>query len=395
MQPLRRIPFALRDDVTKDLQAQLDAGIFEPVNAAPWISNLVIATKKSGGIRTCVDLRAVNKAVVPDKYPLPTAEELTAQFHGSTIFTKLDLRQGYLQVPLHAASRDLTTFVTHAGVFRYTRMPFGLNSAPSCFQKVMSTILAGIPGVAVYLDDIVVHGPDLHIHDCRLHRVFSALLQNNLTLNGGKCTFAAPAVEFVGFRLSAKGIAPLMSNIEAVHRIPEPTSASQVASFLGMTAYYLRFLPHYSQTTAPLRQLLKKDEPWAWTAACSDAVRSLKSQLSTAPVLAHFDPVCPTIVTCDASAGALGAVLSQLQNGIERPVAFASRALSPTEQRYSVGEREALACVWACERWHLYLYGRLFTLRTDHQSLTTLLSASGTGHKPLRLHRWADRLRQY
>uniref|UniRef100_A0A674DZP4 Gypsy retrotransposon integrase-like protein 1 n=1 Tax=Salmo trutta TaxID=8032 RepID=A0A674DZP4_SALTR len=395
MQPLRRIPFALRDDVTKDLQAQLDAGIIEPVNAAPWISNLVIATKKSGGIRTCVDLRAVNKAVVPDKYPLPTAEELTAQFHGSTIFTKLDLRQGYLQVPLHAASRDLTTFVTHAGVFRYTRMPFGLNSAPSCFQKVMSTILAGIPGVAVYLDDIVVHGPDLHIHDCRLHRVFSALLQNNLTLNGGKCTFAAPAVEFVGFRLSAKGIAPLMSNIEAVHRIPEPTSASQVASFLGMTAYYLRFLPHYSQTTAPLRQLLKKDEPWAWTAACSDAVRSLKSQLSTAPVLAHFDPVCPTIVTCDASAGALGAVLSQLQNGIERPVAFASRALSPTEQRYSVGEREALACVWACERWHLYLYGRLFTLRTDHQSLTTLLSASGTGHKPLRLHRWADRLRQY
>ena len=105
-----------------------------------------------------------------------------------------------------------------------------------------------------------------------------------------------------------------------------------------MTAYYLRFLPHYSQTTAPLHQLLKKDEPWAWTAACSDAVRSLKSQLTTAPVLAHFDPVCPSIVTCDASAETLGAVLSQLQNGIERPVAFASRALIPTEHRYSVGE---------------------------------------------------------
>eukprot|EP00063_Salmo_salar_P013349 XP_013988184.1 PREDICTED: uncharacterized protein LOC106565488 [Salmo salar] len=158
-----------------------------------------------------------------------------------------------------------------------------------------------------------------------------------------------------------------MSNIEAVHRIPVPTSASQVASFLGMTAYYLQFLPHYSQTTAPLRQLLKKDEPWAWTAACSDAVRSLKSQLTTAPVLAHFDPVCPTIVTCDASAGALGAVLSQLQKG-------------PEPHRTTV----------LCGRTRST--GLCLDVR---KSLTTLLSASGTGHKPLRLHRWADRLRQY
>ncbi|KAJ8356463.1 hypothetical protein SKAU_G00192570 [Synaphobranchus kaupii] len=193
------------------------------VSAAPWISNLVIAKKKSGGIRICVDLRLVNKAVIPDRYPLPTSEELTALFYGSTVFTKLDLRQGYLQVPLHPASRDLTAFVTHAGVFRYTRMPFGLSSAPSCFQKVMSTILAGIPGVAVFLDDIVVHAPDLETHNKCLQGVAQTLLENNLTLNGEKCCFAAPAIDFVGFRLSAKGIAPLQSNIEAIHRIPEPT----------------------------------------------------------------------------------------------------------------------------------------------------------------------------
>ncbi|KAJ8368319.1 hypothetical protein SKAU_G00083470 [Synaphobranchus kaupii] len=395
MQPLRRIPLALRDDVTKELNALLEAGIIEPVNAAPWISNLVIAKKKSGGLRVCVDLRSVNKAVIPDKYPLPTSEELTTHFYGSTVFTKLDLRQGYLQVPLHPASRDLTAFISHAGVFRYTRMPFGLSSAPSCFQKAMNTILAGIPGVAVYLDDIVVHAPDMSTHDERLHRVFVALLGNSLTLNSEKCSFAAAAIDFVGFRLTAKGIAPLLSNVDAIHRIPEPTSASQVASFLGMTAYYLRFLPQYSQTTAPLRQLLKKEEPWNWTAACSRAFHSLKTQLTTPPILAHFDPSSPTLVTCDASAGAVGAVLSQVQDGVERPVAFASRALNPTEQRYSVGEREALACVWACERWHLYLYGRRFNLRTDHQALTTLLSASGSGHRPLRLHRWGERLRQY
>lgn len=136
----------------------LEAGIIEHVNAAPWISNLVIGKKKTGGLRPCVDLRRVNKAIIPDRYPLPTSVELTTLFYGSTVFMKLNLQQGYLQVPLHPASRDLTAFVTHAGMFRYTWMPFGLNSAPSCFQKVMTTILAGIPGVTVYLDDIVVSG---------------------------------------------------------------------------------------------------------------------------------------------------------------------------------------------------------------------------------------------
>lgn len=395
IQPLRRIPLALRDDVTTELKQMLDDGVIEAVNASPWISNLAVAKKKSGGLRVCVDLRAVNKAIIPDKFPLPTAEELTAQFHGSTVFSKLDLKQSYLQVPLHPSSRNLTTFVSHVGVFRYTRMPFGMSSAPSCFQKIMATVLAGIPGVAIYLDDVVVHGATPESHDDRLHRVFAALSKHTLTLNTEKCVFSAPVIEYVGFQVSAKGISPLHSNVEAILAIPEPTSAAQLASFLGMTGYYLKFLPHYSAITAPLRQLLRREEPWVWSPECSDAVHTLKTQLTTTPVLAHFDIASPTFVTCDASATAIGAVLSQVQAGVEKPIAFASRALSPTEQRYSVGEREALACIWACERWHLYLYGRAFTLRTDHQALTALLSTSGTGHRPLRLHRWADRLHQY
>lgn len=395
MQPLRRSPLALRDDITAELQRMLEGDIIEQVNASPWISNIVVAKKKDGGLRICVDLRSVNKAIIPDRYPLPTTEELTAQFYGSTVFSKLDLRQGYLQVPLHPDSRNLTAFITHKGVFRFKRMAFGLCSAPSCFQKIMASILAGIPGVAVFLDDIVVHGSTTTEHDERLHRVFSALATHQLTLNGGKCVIGASSIEYVGFRLSAEGISPLLSNTEAIQRVPEPTSPAQVASFLGMTAYYLRFVPQYSETTAPLRRLLKKDEPWLWTPACSEAVQCLKTQLTSPPILAHFDPASPTLVTCDASAIAIGAVMSQVQGGTERPIAFASRALTPTEQRYSVGEREALACLWACERWHLYLYGREFTLRTDHQALTALLATSGTGHRPLRLHRWADRLLQY
>lgn len=242
---------------------------------------------------------------------------------------------------------------------------------------------------------IVVHAPDQATHDARLHSVFKALAKHHVTLNAEKCFLAAAAVDFLGFHLSAEGIVPLSSNVEAVQRIPEPTSVSEVSSFLGMTAYYLRFLPHYSDTTAPLRRLLRRGEPWAWSSQCADAFVTLKEQLISPPVLAHFDVDSPTLLTCDASTAAVGAVLSQLQDGVERPIAFASRALSETEQRYSVGEREALACVWACERWHMFLYGRHFTIRTDHQALTTVLTTSGTGHRPLRLHRWADRLRQY
>ncbi|RXN34374.1 gypsy-16 si [Labeo rohita] len=350
--------------VSAELKQLLDIGIIEPVDASPWVSNLVVAQKKSGALRVCADLRALNKAVIPDRFPLPTSEELIAQFHGSTVFSKLDLRQGYLRVPLHPSSRNLTAFVTHAGV-------------------------------AIYLDDVVIHGPTPESHDESLSRVFAALAEHKLTLNAEKCIFSAPTIEYVGFQLSADGVTPLRSNIDAILAIPEPSSAAQVASFLGMTGYYLKFLPHYSATTAPLRQLLRKDEPWVWTQACSNAVRALKVQLTTAPVLAHFDISSPTWVTCDASATAIGAVLSQTQRGVEKPIAFASRAFNQTEQRYSVEEREALACIWACERWHLYLYGRAFTLRTDHQALTALLSTSGTGHRPLRLHPWSDRLRQY
>ncbi|KAJ8346671.1 hypothetical protein SKAU_G00280720 [Synaphobranchus kaupii] len=363
IQPLRRLPLALRDDVTRRTAQALGGGHHRAAR------------------RLTMDFQPV--------------EELSAKFYGSTLFTKLDLRQGYLQVPLHPDSRFLTAFVTHVGVFRYTRMPFGLSSAPSCFQKIMATIFAGIPGVVIYLDDIVVHGATPAVHDERLARVLDVLASHNLTLNGEKCIFAVPAIEFVGFRVTADGLSPLHSNVEAVLNLPEPSCPAQLASFLGMTAYYLRFLPQYSATTAPLRELLKKDATWAWAPACSAAVRQLKSQLTSPPVLAHFDLESPTFVTCDASNTSVGAVLSQLQQGVERPVAFASRSLTPAEQKYSVGEREALACVWACERWHVYLYGRHFTLRTDHQALTALLATSGSGHKPLRIYRWSERLQAY
>ncbi|KAF0039087.1 hypothetical protein F2P81_009571 [Scophthalmus maximus] len=278
----------LRDNVTAELRKLLEAGIINQVNASPWISNLVVARKKSGGLRPCIDLRSVNKAVIPDKYPLPTVEELASKFHGSSVFSKPDLRQGYMQVMLHPNSRDLTAFVSYVGFFTLHPHAFRLSSAPSCFQKIMSTMFAGIPGVVIYLDDIVVHGTTPTLHDECLTRVLDVLTSHNLTLNGEKCIFAVSAVEFVGFRLTADGLSPLHSNVEAVQRLPEPSCPAQLASFQGMTAYYLRFLPEYSATTDLLRELLKKDAAWSWTPACSASVHHLKAQLTSPHVLAHF-----------------------------------------------------------------------------------------------------------
>ncbi len=178
-------------------------------------------------MRLCIDLRGPNKAVVPDKYPLPTIEELTTLFYGSSVFTKLDLKQGYMQIPLHEDSRNLTAFVTHMGLFHFKRIPFGLSSAPSCFQKIMATVLAGLPGTAVYLDDIVVHGKDVATHDECLRRVFTALSRHNLTLNTEKCVFAAPAIDFVGLRVSSSGIAPLQ--VPTLEGHSQPSSANLVA----------------------------------------------------------------------------------------------------------------------------------------------------------------------
>ena len=394
-QKLRRLPLTLRDEVSKELRRLEEIDVIEKIDSSPWISNLVVARRPSGEIRLCVDLREVNKAIIPDKYPLPSQEELMTEFCGSTIFSKLDLRKSYLQIPLHKDSKHLTAFITHDGVFQYKRMLYGLSSAPSAFQKFLSSILSGVKGAFNIIDDIIVHGKDSEQHDERLNEVLSLLNEHHLSLNTGKCVFSATEVDFFGYSVSAVGVRPLESNVKTILDLPEPKNTKELASFLGTTNFYLKFVSNYAQLADPLRLLLRKDVPWVWTEAQSAVFATLKQKIASPPILAHFNSDAPTVVSADASGVALGAVLSQLIDGQEYPVSFASKTLSETERRYSAGEREALACIFACEHWHNFLFGRKFLLRTDHVALQALLSRSGSGHKPVRLYRWAERLHQY
>jgi hypothetical protein len=235
----------------------------------------------------------------------------------------------------------------------------------------------------------------MEVHDERLRRLLDRLVKFNATIRRDKCQIGQSVVEFNGHRVSAAGILPLQSNVAAIIDMPTPLNQRQLLRFLCTATYYMKFVPKFAETTEPLRKLLKADSVWNWSDECVHSFDLIKRQMSSPPVLAHFDVAAETVVTCDASSTALGACLSQCVNGAERPVAYASRALTSTERKYSASEREALACLWACERWHFYLYGRRFTLITDHQALETLLVTGGTGHRPLRLHRWADRLYQY
>lgn len=250
----------------------------------------------------------------------------------------------------------------------------------------MAAILEGCKGVLFYLDDIIVFGKSREEHLERLRHVLQRIAEAGLKLNN-KCVFDVPELSFLGHHVSGEGIAPLKQKLDVINATPIPTDTTQLRSFIRMVEYYSRFVPRLAAEVEPLRKFLRKDIPFIWDTEANTCFTKIKSLLSSAQILKMFDPNLPIIVSTDASGYGLGAVLEQ-RNGKEvQTVAFASRTLTTAERKYSVGEREALACLWACERWHNYLWGRRFTLQTDHQALVTLLATRGTGHRPLRITR--------
>ena len=242
---------------------------------------------------------------------------------------------GYLQVELHQKARYITAMITPIGLYQWRRLPFGLCSAPSAFQDFIARILSGCDGAKNMLDDIIVCGATQAEHDRRLHKLLAKRNEVNCTINIGKCRFSVQTVEFVGHEISSQGVKPLKSNVDAKLNATQPANIKQVQSFLGAANYYLKSVQRFAEISEPLRRLLRKDEQWVWENEQTEAFERLKQAMTTAPVLAHFDVKCKTIVTTDASDVAIGAVLSQMQNSVGRPVAFASRTLFCRESLFS------------------------------------------------------------
>ena len=394
-QPPRRVPFNLRDAVENQIKHLLDLDVIEETSGpTPWVSPLVVVPKKNGDIRICVDMRQANRAVTRERYPMPTFDEILHDMHGSSWFTKLDLNMGFHQIELAEESRGITTFACHMGLYRYKRLMFGISCAPEIYQHIIRMTLQGCPGVQNVSDDIIVYGSTMQEHDQRLKKVLERLKDRGLTLNESKCQYHMREISFLGHNLSEKGISADKSKIEAINQATQPQDAQHVRSFLGLANYCARFIPNFASIAEPLRRLTRSNQPFTWDKDQQTAFSNLKDALVSNRVMAYYDKDAETQVIVDASPVGLGGVLVQKQkDGSYRPISYASKALSPVEQKYSQTEREALAIVWGCEKFSLYLLGKLFTLVTDHRALEFMYSPKTTSSA--RVERWALRLQPY
>ncbi|XP_064469696.1 uncharacterized protein K02A2.6-like [Ornithodoros turicata] len=374
----RPVPFALREAVCAELQCLEQQGIIEPVQHSEWATPVVCVRKKDNTIRLCGDYRStINAAAMKADYPLPTPDEVMSKLQGGTLFSTLDMTQAYQQLRVTETTAQQLTINTVKGLYKVKRLPFGIAAAPAIFQRFVEKLLAGIDGIAVYLDDIIISGADQQQHNRRLETVLARLEQSGLRLKKTKCKFARAEVEFLGHNITGSGVRPTDAKIRALLKAPEPTSKETLQSFLGMLAFYDRFLKDRATTAAPLYKLLAKNATWKWTTEHKTAFEALKEQICHAPVLAHYDPHRPLILSCDASPYGVGAVLAQEDNeGNERPVAFASRTLGPAERNYSQLDKEGLAIVYAVVHFHMYLAGRHVQIYTDHKPLLGILGTT-------------------
>ena len=312
-------------------------------------------------------MRMPNQAIQWERHLTPTVDDLVDALNGATTFSKLDLRLGYHQLSLAPESRYITTFATHEGLRRYTRLNFGTNSVSEIFQNVISEQIRDIPGAINISDDIIVYGKTKQVHDEALNAVLRRFADVGLTLRSDKCELNKDSLTFFGFVFSAKGISPDPEKVKAIHDAFPPTSTSEIRSFLVMVTYCAKFIPNFSDITKPLRELTKKNVPFQWAELHKRAFQKVKDMLTSDTIMAYFDKEKQTELTTDASPWGLSAILLQHTPGQDdrRIVAYVSRSLTSVEQRYSQTEKEALAIVWAVERLHTCFYGGHFKLLTD------------------------------
>ena len=395
----RTVPYALRSRVEQELDRLERDDIIQPVEFSEWAAPIVPVVKTDGSIRICGDYKVtVNQAAKRDTYPLPKVDDLFASLAGGNTFTTLDLAHAYQQIPLDDESKKLVCINTHKGLYVYNRLPFGVASAPSIFQCIMEGILHGIEHVSVYLDDILITGQSEGEHLQRLDEVLTRLETAGLRLRQNKCTFMQSSVEYLGHRISGDGLHPTPDKIRAIVEAPAPTNVSQLRAFLGLVNYYSKFLPSLSSVLAPLYRLLRKNSHWSWGPAEDKAFQAAKAGLTSTSVLTHYDPAKDLFLDCDASPYGVGAVLSHgMEDGSKKPIAYASRSLNLAEKRYSQLDKEGLTIVFGVKKFHHYLFGRNFTIFSDHKPLQHLF-AETRPIPPLasaRIQRWALTLSAY
>lgn len=398
--PYYRVPAALETSVNDRLGKMERQGIIEIApETSKWIAPMEVVMKAKTDYRLVVDMQEPNKAIQRAHYPLPNMDKFRIALRGSKVFAKLDIKSAFHHVELHPDSRPITTFMTSRGPMRFKRLPFGVNTGPEVFQRLMEGILRKCRGCIIYIDDILVYAQGIKELRERVEEVKATLRSNNLTLNEEKCQYDRNETEFLGYKISQEGLRPADDKVQAVNDFRRPKSASELRSFLGLVTYISQFIKDFSTKTEPLRQLMKKASKWEWGQHQEAAFELLKHEVKeNIEAQGFFKSGAPTKLFTDASKVGLGAVLVQEQeDGHDQVVAYASKSLTETEQRYAQTEREAMAVMWAVEKFHYYLLGSFFTVFTDHQALEYLYKGKYRDGKRAitRAEGWALRLEAY
>lgn len=391
-----RLPEAMKEEINRQVNDMLKNDIIESSDS-PWNFPLLVVPKKSEGTkkwRVVVDFRRLNDITLDRVYPLPNINEILDQLGNAMYFSTVDLANGYHQVYLDEQDKIKTAFNTNFGHYQFKRMPFGLKGAPATFQHLMNSALSGLNGskVFIYLDDVVIYGRNLVEHNDKLREVFTCLRKHNLKLNPEKCQFLKKELYYLGHMITQNGVKPDPNKIAVIKAYPIPRTAKEIKSFMGLIGYYRRFIRDFSKISQPLTNLLKKDIPFIWSPFCDEAFVTLKTCIIEPPILKYPDFTKEFTITCDASDIAIGSVLSQTHISGDMPVAFASRVLNKAEKSYSTSEKELLAMVWSVNHFRPYVYGRFFTIVTDHKPLIWLCKNENPSS---RLLRWRIKLEEY
>ena len=389
-----RLPHSTQQVIRDECDKMLAAGVIEP-SSSPWLSPVVLVKKPDGTIRFCIDFRNLNKVSVAVSYPLPRMDLLLDELGGTSYFTVLDSRSAYWAVEVEPDDRPKTAFSDGHRLYHFRRLPFGLATAPSTFQRTMNMILASVLGkhTLAYLDDIVVYSKSFDEHMQHLEETLTLLSKAGMKLNHSKCSFAQKSIKFLGFQVSGDGIAPDPDKVTAINSMPAPKTVKEVRRFLGAAGFFRRHIQSFSAIAHPLTKLTRKDQDFRWGPEEKGAFKALKEALVTAPALRLPDYERPFEIHTDASKLALGAVLLQRDDkGNPFAVAYYSRKFQQAESNYPPIDQEALAVVEGVRTFDPYVYGKKFKVYTDHRPLTYVFSRKT---KSPRMSRFSHELSYY
>ena len=388
--PPRRIPYAIRDQVKAELERMENLGVIvRETKPTPWVNSMTIV-QKPNKIRVCLDPTKLNKAIQRSHHPTKTVEEVAASMPNATIMSSFDASCGFWQIGLDEESSKLCTFNTPWGRYRFTRLPFGISTSGDIFNQVMSEIFRDIDGVEIVVDDILVHASSAQEHDRRVRQMLQRARESKLTLNPKKAKVGLTEIEYVGHVISKDGLKPSRERVKAVVDMPTPQCKEDVQRFTAMLGYLQKFIPNLSKETKPLREILAKNVAWHWDERHDAAFEKLKNLVTSTPVLKLYDVTKPIRLQVDASKSGIGAVA--IQDG--HPIAYGSKALDDTQAQYAVIEKELLAICFGCKKFHDYVFGKPVIIETDHKPLLGVMS------KPLhmlsaRMQRMRMRLQRY